>query len=507
MTKSTAATILICLTSSWLNTVHARGAHERYDPYGYLSSTSSTATPTPTTDVFSTPTVSSDTLFRRAASSSTSTTSSAAAAASTSAGISIVSVKSPKASKDSVYYIANGFFANWHALSPSDVSFASSTGSGVVGKTFGLEDVKWELLDSLTYGYIPIPTSNFANISLGLQDAAMIPKVVELADTNNVTSILSLGGHIASPNTGGSASTGFAAALATNETIAEFVQGVSKLVKKLGVKGVEFDWEWTPCSPDTPYTSKDLSTAFLSFLTQLKDELADDIVLTLAVGVVPFETPQIVLADDQVEDTPLESISLADTDPNLTNGATVATTLNGEYKNVTAFAEVVDYITVMNFDLYGAWSIDNAIVLPNSPLNQTCPPTTGPMFTSKFYSFAATTDDSTTSSTSSSSSSSSVPPLSRLPVSANTAVASWVLSGFRADQIILGVSASGRSYRVAEADAIGLDDNGDEVLMLYPPYNTTELESTANATVAGDLRADLGDGWWWGDVASTVGKN
>lgn len=53
-----------------------------------------------------------------------------------------------------MYYIANGFFANWHALAPSDTSFASNTGSGVVGRTFGLEDVKWDLLDTLTYGYM-----------------------------------------------------------------------------------------------------------------------------------------------------------------------------------------------------------------------------------------------------------------------------------------------------------------------------------------------------------------
>lgn len=401
-----------------------------------------------------------------------------------------------------MYYIANGFFANWHALAPSDTSFASNTGSGVVGRTFKLEDVKWDLLDTLTYGYIPIPLSNFANISLGLQDAALIPKFVDSAEANNVTSILSLGGHIASPNTGGSASTGFAAALASNDTITEFVQGVKSLVTKLGVKGIEFDWEWTPCSPDTPYTSKELSTAFLSFLTQLRSELDDGIVITLAVGVVPFETPQIILPDDQVEDTPLEATSLATTDPNLVDGATVATTLTGQYKNVTAFAEVVDYITVMNFDIYGAWSIDNPIVLPNSPLNGTCPSTGGPAFTSKFYSFAAT-DDITTDATTSI----TPPPLSRLPVSANTAVASWVLSGFRADQIILGVSAAGRSYRVAEIDAVGLDDNGDEVLMLYPAFNTTEIDGTLNATAPGQVRADLGDAWWWGDMASSIGKN
>ncbi|KAG8947810.1 hypothetical protein FRC04_010296 [Tulasnella sp. 424] len=517
MTKSTAATILFCLglTSSWLNTVEARAAHERYDPYGYISSTSSsTATPTLSDiaistsipDVASTSTSSDGVLVRRGASTSslasTSTTSAIPAASTT--GISIVSVGSPKPPQDPVYYIANGFFANWHALSPSDASFASTTGSGVVGKTFGLDDVKWDLLDSLTYGYIPIPISNFANISLGLQDAAMIPKFVELANTNNVTSILSLGGHISSPNTGGSASTGFAAALATNETITEFVQGVSSLVKKLGVQGIEFDWEWTPCSPDTPYTSKELSTAFLSFLQQLRSELDPEIIITLAVGVVPFETPQIVLSDDEVEDTPLESISLVKTDPDLTDGATVATTLNGEYKNVTGFAAVVDYITVMNFDLYGAWSIDNPIVLPNSPLNQTCP-STAPTFTSKMYSFLST--DTVTNDTTTSIASTPAPPLSRLPISANTAVASWVLSGFRSDQIILGVSAAGRSYRVAEADAVGLDDNGDQVLMLYPPFNTTEVDATLNATAAGAVRAELGDAWWWGDIASSLGKN
>lgn len=65
-----------------------------------------------------------------------------------------------------------------------------------------------------------------------------------------------------------------------------------------------------------------------------------------------FQTPQIVLSDDDVEDTPLESISLAQTDPDLSDGATVATTLNGEYKNVTGFAEVVDYISKFSLTLF-----------------------------------------------------------------------------------------------------------------------------------------------------------
>lgn len=106
----------------------------------------------------------------------------------------------------------------------------------------------------------------------------------------NVTSIISFGGWISSPSTGGSSSSGFPLALASPDTITDFVSGVTDLVDSLdGVGGVEFDWEYTGCSTDTPYTDPTLSTAYLTFLQQLRASLSPNVTISLAVGVVPFE--------------------------------------------------------------------------------------------------------------------------------------------------------------------------------------------------------------------------
>ncbi|KAG8939693.1 hypothetical protein FRC04_006073 [Tulasnella sp. 424] len=157
----------------------------------------------------------------------------------------------------------------------------------------------------------------------------------------------------------------------------------------------------------------------------------------------------------------------------LADGATVATTVKGEYKNVTAF---VDYIKVCK--IYTAPG-PNPIVLLNSPLSQT--------------SFLACVSNDTTTSIPST----PAPPVLRIRFCVSRFLPTppshlGCYSGFRSDQIILGVSADGRSYCVAEADAVALDDNGDQVSMRYPPFNMTEIDATLNATAAGDARAKLG---------------
>jgi chitinase len=137
---------------------------------------------------------------------------------------------------------------------------------------------------------------------------------------------------------------------------------------------------------------------------------------------------------------------------------------------------------LMNFDLYGAWSTTTGLVLPNSPLNGTCPSV--PLS-------AAYSDGS--------------PSLEALPISAYTAVGSWALSGFRNDQIVLGVSSSGRSYRVTTDHALITDEEYDGYgeLVQYPPFLTSDISSPdSNATIT-----DLGDEWWLDDTSNSTSTN
>lgn len=115
----------------------------------------------------------------------------------------------------------------------------------------------------------------------------------------------------------------------------------------------------------------------------------------------------------------------------------------------------------------GPWTKGDHLVLPNSPLNSTC----------SSSSVLGTPDNNSTS--------------SPIRISATSAVASWALSGFRPDQIVLGVSTAGRSYVVGN---ITLEDQNST------STNWSEYDEDVPYLESGGLSAqDLGDEWWWGD--------
>lgn len=159
LSMTSRAILVLGLTSLLTGTcVDARAAHERYNPYGYLS-------PTPTGSAGA----GANTLDTTDSSLANTTDASLpAATTTTTSGINIVAVKPPP-SKGDVPYIANTFFANWHATSPNDTDFNSPTGSssGTTGgapseggRTFTLQDLQWDLVYSVTYGslYALLPT-------------------------------------------------------------------------------------------------------------------------------------------------------------------------------------------------------------------------------------------------------------------------------------------------------------------------------------------------------------
>jgi chitinase len=103
--------------------------------------------------------------------------------------------------------------------------------------------------------------------------------------------------------------------------------------------------------------------------------------------------------------------------------------------NVSGFASVLDFITIMNYDVWGHWS---ATVGPNSPLNDTCAPAADQMG------------------------------------SAVSAVAAWTAAGMPVHQIVLGMATYGHSFTVstnAAVDNSSGDDSG--VLAAYPAFDST----------------------------------
>lgn len=108
--------------------------------------------------------------------------------------------------------------------------------------------------------------------------------------------------------------------------------------------------------------------------------------------------------------------------------------------DVSGFAQVLDFITIMNYDIWGSWS---SSVGPNSPLNDTCAP-------------AADQQGSAVS-----------------------AVKAWTAAGMPAHQIVLGVASYGHSFTVPPSVAFASSD--DNTVAAYPAFNKTSFP--------------LGDGW------------
>ena len=141
--------------------------------------------------------------------------------------------------------------------------------------------------------------------------------------------------------------------------------------------------------------SKNDTENYLLFLQELRQRLPDK-TISAAVGLNPF-----------------------------VNGST-----DEPSTDVSGFAAVLDYIEIMNYDVWGDFS---PTVGPNSPLDDAC---------------AAEEDREG---------------------SAVSAVWAWRNAGFQPDQIVLGVAGYGHSYRVATDNAYY--DAENKTLQLYAPFD------------------------------------
>ncbi|KAH9034450.1 glycoside hydrolase [Lactarius hengduanensis] len=171
-----------------------------------------------------------------------------------------------------------------------------------------------------------------------------------------------------------------------------------KLVSTYNLDGVDFDWEYPNRQGIGCNVISTNDTAnFLSFLQTLRSQDgAQNLIISAAVSVKPFVG--------------------SDGNP---------------MTDVSGFAKVLNYIEIMNYDVWGSWS---SSVGPNAPLNDSCAPT------------------------------------SNQEGSAVSAVKAWSTAGFPADQIILGVASYGHSFHVNKSSA--LDASGN--IQLYAPFDKSQ---------------------------------
>ncbi|EAU81461.1 endochitinase [Coprinopsis cinerea okayama7 len=234
------------------------------------------------------------------------------------------------------------------------------------------ESLSWDKYNAMTFAFATT-TSDPANpLALDAESQALLPKFVEQAKQHNVKALLSLGGWTGSIY--------FSDHVSTPERRTAFVKAVVDLATQYNLDGIDFDWEFpNKQGIGCNHISNADSANFLAFLQELRqDPTGGKLMLTAAVGLLPF-----VGSDGQ----PMSDVS--------------------------GFAEVFDFIAIMAYDVWGAWS---PTVGPNAPLQDSC---------------AANGVGSVASS-----------------------VAAWTGAGFPANKLVLGVPAYGRSYYVDPANAL-----------------------------------------------------
>jgi len=252
-------------------------------------------------------------------------------------------------------------------------------------------NITWSKYTAVSYAFATT-TSDESMVALQPSDETLLPQFVQLAKQNNVKAMLTVGGWTGSQF--------FSTAVATAQNRTTFVNAVLSLVSQYGLDGLDFDWEYPNgagigCNAKSP----DDSANFLSFLQALRAEpAAQNLTLSAAVGLKPFTG---------------------------SDGSPMS--------NVSAFADVLDYIEVMNYDVWGTW---DSTVGPNSPLNDTCAP-------------AADQQGSAVS-----------------------ALAAWTAAGFPANQIVLGVASYGHSFKVEQSAALVAGSETEAAA--YPAFVASE---------------------------------
>ncbi|KIJ37307.1 glycoside hydrolase family 18 protein [Sphaerobolus stellatus SS14] len=171
----------------------------------------------------------------------------------------------------------------------------------------------------------------------------------------------------------------FSNILASADLRSTFISELSNLVNTYCFDGLDFDWEYPAGNGSglaTNAWSLNDTGDFLTFFQELRANPAtSNLILTAATPIHPW------------------------------NNATIQ-----PLTNVTEFAEVLDWIQIMNYDVWGSWTNGPTAIGPNAPLNDSC-----------------------------------ALPQHQLG-SGVSAVAKWTAAGMPANKIVLGVGAYGHSY-------------------------------------------------------------
>lgn len=222
------------------------------------------------------------------------------------------------------------------------------------------ESVDWDRFDILDFAFA-IPNSDG---SLYFTDDSSTDSLQRLVTTGHAAGKrvkLSIGGWTGSAY--------FSTIVADDSLRATFVSNIYDIYNQYNLDGIDIDWEYPgTAGADGNAVSSDDSANFLIFLQDLRAALPSEAIITSATQVWPF----------------------ADSNGN-------------PMTDVSEFAKVLDWILIMNYDVWGSSSTPG----PNAPLSDGCGNSTQPL------------------------------------ANAYAAVSSWTSAGMPANQITLGVPAYG----------------------------------------------------------------
>ncbi|KAH9464231.1 hypothetical protein MJO28_002127 [Puccinia striiformis f. sp. tritici] len=220
--------------------------------------------------------------------------------------------------------------------------------------------------------YFVAPVQNDAGNPLKIEDEKNLKETVQLAKAHNVSISLCIGGWTGSKF--------FSPLVNTDESRQKFATSLVRIIKEHQFDGIDLDWEYpgVPGQEGNIISPSDTDN-FLKFLQILRKKFGPDYRISAAVSVKGFM------------------------------GA------DGKYlKDTKAFSKVLDYITIMAYDIYvsGAGA---KLSGPNAPLFHTCSD-----------------------------------PQSKFSVSG--AINTWVKSGFKSKKILLGLPAYGYAYTLLSSE-------------------------------------------------------
>ncbi|KAK6714995.1 hypothetical protein SNK04_005920 [Fusarium graminearum] len=285
-------------------------------------------------------------------------------------GVLSLSSGATAAANNSPQLVASTYFAGFHA-----------------NRGFPVSAMPWDKYTDAKYSFAE--TTEDGGLDLSKSQPEELSCFVNAAKKNGVKALVSIGGWTGARY--------FSTNFGNEKNRTAFVKTCVDFAKEHSLDGLDFDWEYPNRQGLGCNTINENDTAnFLEFLKELrKDPVGKDLYLTAAGSLLPW---------------------------NDKDGA--------PSKDLGGFADVLDYLMIMNYDLYGGWS---NVAGPNAALYSSC-------------------DERNNMG------------------SGNQAVTKWNDAGIPLSQIVLGMPNYGHGFKVNATSAY----NKNHKLNLYPAQNSTD---------------------------------